>query len=193
LPTRAGDGTENSETKKPPKSAEELMEACPPKLRAHLHDFAKQERDRWVQSALQALAMVERVQFIKKSAEENGGATKIAPVDNENSGIIEGNTQYEAALHQLIQILHGLEIDPLTLQSAYKNNISFLLDCSRVTSITGTAGSQPERSFVERLFNMMTVEVPRYKKWLFERHPDHVCVDRNQWMERVCEQVSACI
>jgi preprotein translocase subunit SecA len=119
-------------------------------------------------------------------------AIEIIPVDNENSGIIEQSTQWQAGLHQFVQCEQQVELSPLTLQSASKNIVSFLIDCPWVTSITGTAGPPAERAFVERTFNMMSVVVPRYKKWIFQRHQDHICNSGEQWMQRVCETVCIC-
>jgi hypothetical protein len=54
------------ETEKQATTMEQWMEKCPPKLCAHLREYALLERDRWAESALQALGMVERVQFVRQ-------------------------------------------------------------------------------------------------------------------------------
>jgi preprotein translocase subunit SecA len=169
--------------KKPQNLAEfkEWIKNNPPMMCAHLLPFLWQEREKFANSALDALFKFDRIHYIKQAA-------KILPIDK-NSGIIQTNTTWGEGLHQFVQVQTLVDIEPLTMTTAYSNNLSLLRSCRKVTSITGTVGSQPERAFLERLYNMGTVVIPRYKKSLFERYGDRICDDKEEWMQLVCEQV----
>lgn len=147
-----------------------------------LHEYIRAETRRWSQSSFNALAMSDGAQYIQRNA-------KVVPVDNENSGIIEENTQLDAGLHQMLQIRHGLKITPLTLQSAYNNNFNFLKQVKHLTAFTGTAGSKAERSFIERIFNIMSAVVPRFKERKFYQEEDLICENDEEWMRLIIEKV----
>ena len=122
---------------------------------------------------------------------ENDERSPILPVDNENSGIPEMNMQWDRALHQFVLILYHYRISPLSLQSAYQDTFSYFLACKSMTVITGTAGSEAEREFMERTMDLMTVIVPRFRKSAFIRlhNEDTICRTKEEKMRISVEKV----
>ena len=147
-----------------------------------LHEYIRAETPRWAQSSFNALAMSDGAQYIQRNA-------KVIPVDNENSGIIEENTLLDAGLHQMLQIRHGLKITSLTLPSACNNNFNFLKPVKHLTAFTGTAGSEAERSFIERTFDIMSTVVPRFKERKFKQEEDLICESDEEWLRLIIEKV----
>ncbi|KAI1708194.1 protein translocase subunit SecA 1 [Ditylenchus destructor] len=156
----ASDSNAHPEEKKCQIQFEDLMAQLPAKIPEFLKEYARKEAERWADSAINALSLVDRVQFIRQSA--NSSRTDLIPVDNENTGIVEQNTQWEDGLHQFAQILQFVSNTPLTMQSATKDNLCFIRDQKEVTGITGTIGNEQERKFIEETFNVLTIVVPPF-------------------------------
>ena len=118
----------------------------------------------------------------------------VVPVDREHTGQIQTNTQLGHGLQQFLEIAQQLPITPLSVVSAFQNNIQFFafLQNIRLFGVTGTLGSPGERAFLERTYNVDTELHKPHKPSKFERcfDDDIFCFEQEQWFESLCTEVS---
>lgn len=187
-------------TAKKTETKEEIMEKLKKnlekaKLPKFLEKYASLNAKRFGQSALNALAIKDRVHFVKESTNISRGdksftTSRVMPVDHENTGMIESDTQWDGGLQQFVQMIHGVPTSPLSVSSAYTTIRVFLKRYKEwITGLTGTIGSQTERNYMEESFLVQTTVVPRHKKSLFKRHPDILCKTDDNWLEEICSKV----
>ena len=123
---------------------------------------------------------------------QESSVTRVMPVDHDNTGMIEADTQWDGGLQQYVQLLKSIPLTPPSTSSAYTTNIVFIKRYGeRVSGVTGTLGSRfSERAFNERIFDVLTVVMPRHKESLFMRHPDKICTNKDEWMQEICNTVN---
>lgn len=189
---------------------EEIMKSPknrPPKIPRHFRDYLFAEGPRIAESAVDALALSDRVHYVMQEQKidsvgdkDADVAAKVAkeptpirvyPVDRENTGEIEMNTQWDGGLQQAVQLDNCLKQTSLSVAAAYTDYINFnMVYGSRMSGHTGTLGSNAERNFTERLYNAITVIIPRHRESLFRREKSTVIRCREKWLDKMCEVVS---
>lgn len=118
----------------------------------HLINFAKIELDDWVDSAYRAKHCYSEKEDYVIAKSRRDQENVIAPVDYQNTGVVQVSTTWNNGLHQFLQIKHGLKITAENITTSFISNIGYFnryisknqngeILSNKIYGLTGTLGS----------------------------------------------------
>ncbi|KAI1706839.1 secA DEAD-like domain-containing protein [Ditylenchus destructor] len=135
----------------------------------HLYEYAKGQTNNWSESAIRALEMRDRYDYII-SKEKN----KIMIVDYRSSGLVHEDMHWGDALHELVIMKEkgAVRMTAEGLTSCFMSNTAYIRRYKEnFFGMTGTLGSPEARKFLQKVYPVDVVEVPPYKKKRFKLYP----------------------
>ncbi|UCM86432.1 MAG: hypothetical protein LF885_07150 (plasmid) [Rickettsia endosymbiont of Culicoides impunctatus] len=149
----------------------------------YLKAYAEKQLDKWIDNAFYAkYACHENQQYIIKS---KNGEGIITPVDYMNTGVNLNNTVWPYGLHQFLQLKHNLHLTTETLTNSHVSNIHYIKKYgSKIFGMTGTLGSNAEKSLLSEIYNVDHTEIPTYKEKRFAELPGIIVKDSN-WLDSI--------
>jgi preprotein translocase subunit SecA len=152
------------------------------KLPANFKVFAKEQVNNWVDMSILATRLKEKVDYIIKDNE-------VKPIDAENTGIVQTNTQWQNGLHQFLQMKHGLRITPESFTTCFISNVGYFKKYQNVYGLTGTLGSEESKKLLEDVYKVNCEFIPTYKQKQFIELPAVVTENQDQWLNNVVNSV----
>ncbi|WP_341757413.1 helicase-related protein [Candidatus Tisiphia endosymbiont of Ditula angustiorana] len=149
----------------------------------YLKAYAEKQLDKWIDNALYAkYACHENQQYIIKS---KNGEGIITPVDYMNTGVNLNNTVWPYGLHQFLQLKHNLHLTTETLTNSHVSNMHYIKKYgSKIFGMTGTLGSNAEKSLLSKIYNVDHTEIPTYKEKKFTELAGIIIKDSN-WLDSI--------
>ncbi|KAL4502182.1 hypothetical protein ABPG72_000417 [Tetrahymena utriculariae] len=124
---------------------------------SHMKQFAMSQMKEWIMNGFYSL----QLQRNKEYKVEND---KIIPIDYDNTGIAQLNTQWRGGLHQFIQMKENVTVTPMNMTVNFVSNIyMFLLYKSNLVGLTGTLGSFKSIDVLQQFYQVDTLKVPPFK------------------------------
>ncbi|KAL4502177.1 hypothetical protein ABPG72_000412 [Tetrahymena utriculariae] len=124
---------------------------------SHMKSFAMSQMKEWINNGFNAL----QLQRNKEYKVEND---KIIPIDYDNTGIAQQNTQWRGGLHQFIQMKENVTVTPMNMTVNFVSNIyMFLLYKSNLVGLTGTLGTFQSLNVLEQFYTIDALKVPPFK------------------------------
>ena len=128
------------------------------KLPRYLHDYAEHEMEKWAHSAVEAILMEENVRY-----RVNGD--RIEPIDNENTGVIQHNTNLSYGLQQFLQLKHNCTLTSVSTITSYLSNVGFFNlykneKENNIIGLTGTLGSETAQSMLNKIYGLDFAFIP---------------------------------
>jgi hypothetical protein len=112
---------------------------------------------RLIQSAQIALQKVKDVDYVLKSTTK-GPIVEI--IDRQITGRRSTGCRWTAGIHEFVEAIEGIEIQPKLCTSASISHPSFFRLYTSVFGLTGTCGEQEERDEISQIYNVDTFDVP---------------------------------
>lgn len=140
------------------------------KLPKYLYQYAKEEMPKWAHSAIESQFMEENVRY-----RVNGD--KIEPVDNENTGVIQHNTNLSYGLQQFLQLKHDCTLTSVSTITSYLSNVGFFNlykkeNENNIIGLTGTLGSENAQKMLNNIYNLDFAFIPpASERMLFQLLP----------------------
>lgn len=156
----------------------------------HLVSFVEQHLDSWITSAITAFYMQPGRDYVV-DVDRSGTRAELNPniiILDRDTGTDQASSQWEAALHQFLQIKHGCKVSLQSLKAVFISNVSYLKKYKYLYGLTGTLGSQRERSLLEELYNVDFVTIPTAKCKQFSEIQPILCNSQNEWVKRIVEE-----
>ncbi|WP_375326320.1 hypothetical protein [Candidatus Tisiphia endosymbiont of Nemotelus uliginosus] len=149
----------------------------------YLKAYAERQLDKWIDNALYAkYACHENQHYIIKF--KNGEGT-ITPVDYMNTGVNLNNTVWPYGLHQFLQLKHNLHLTTETLTNSHVSNMHYIKKYgNKIFGMTGTLGSNTEKSLLSEIYKVVHTEIPTYKEKRFMELPGIIVKDSN-WLDSI--------
>ena len=148
----------------------------------HLVEFVNTQKERWIESAFVALNVYkEKQHYLITRPKGTQSHASISPVDYDNTGILQQNTQWPDGLHQFLQILNNLHITPETLVTNYLSNFSFFSTYECVFGLTGTLGSHHARDLLTRIYEVDWIDVPSSRGKRVMEYRGILAKDAEKW------------
>ena len=110
---------------------------------------------------------------------------KIIPIDAENTGVLQKNTQLSNGLHQFLQLKEGLKLTPISYVTNFISNMGFYFryitsKCNSTSNgqfinigekeeeiniygLTGTIGGESTMKILDNVYGFDFRKVPRFK------------------------------
>ncbi|CAF3462152.1 unnamed protein product [Rotaria socialis] len=150
----------------------------------HLRSFViKSQLIKWIDSAIYAKYRCEhKKHYIIKDR-------KIAPVDANNTGIVQSNMHWSNGLHQFLQIKHGARISAESLSTNFISNVTYFKRYKQnIYGLTGTLGSIAARQLLSKIYSVDCVSIPSFKQKQYkELTPIIVNNQADEWYSSIVE------
>ncbi|WP_341755625.1 hypothetical protein [Candidatus Tisiphia endosymbiont of Ptychoptera albimana] len=157
---------------------------------SHLRDFALEQIDKWISSAICAKHVFEEGKHYLV-ANESHKSNKIVPVDFANTGILQFKTSWSNGLHQFLEIKHGLKVSPENLTTSFISNMGFFNKYGKnIFGMTGTLGNKDTHELLENIYPIKISFIPPYKHKQFIELPGIVAADNHSWLSEIVGSVT---
>ncbi|CAF4292542.1 unnamed protein product [Rotaria sp. Silwood2] len=130
------------------------------RIPVHLREFvSKSQLPKWIDSAIYAKY---RCEYQKHYILKNG---KVAPVDANNTGIVQQNMHWSNGLHQFLQIKHSAKISAESLTTNFISNVTYFRRYNKhIYGLTGTLGSSSTKTLLNKAYNVDCVIIPPFRQ-----------------------------
>lgn len=154
----------------------------------HLKEFYGVQLQHWIDSALTAKFDYElNVHYDFHKDEKNRGC--IAPVDHENTGVTQLETQWGNGLHQFLQLKHELTLTPETVTTNYLSNRAYFARYKSLYGLTGTLGTKSTRALLEKTYHVDNINIPTYKEKRFHEYDVLFAEQEDDWLEEIVRSI----
>ena len=151
---------------------------------AHLRTFViKSQLIKWIDSAIYAKYRCEhKKHYIIKDS-------KIAPVDANNTGIVQSNMHWSNGLHQFLQIKHGAKISAESLSTNFISNVTYFKRYKQhIYGLTGTLGSMAARQLLSKIYSVDCVIIPPFRQKQYKELTSIIVNSQaNDWYNSIVE------
>lgn len=157
-------------------------------LPLNLKKLATKQRDLWVRHAISAKYEYKlNTDYI---ITEKQSEKIIAPIDRDNTGIIQNGTTWSDGLHQFLQIKHKLCVTCENFTTSFISNIGYFKRYPSIYGVTGTLGSKKEKELLQKTYNKIAfIEIPTFKKTRFKLHECEVVNDEGEKINAIIADI----
>ncbi|CAC5389844.1 unnamed protein product [Mytilus coruscus] len=107
----------------------------------------------------------------------------VVPVDFESTGVVQHDTKWGDCLHQFLEIKHGKKISQLTLVTNFMSNQEYFTRYKgKIFGVSGTLGTEKEKSFLKRQFTLRCQNIPTHRSKVFKEVPGIICNTKSEWL-----------
>ncbi|XP_052563033.1 uncharacterized protein LOC120414034 [Culex pipiens pallens] len=155
----------------------------------YLRSFVDLHLESWIEAAKMALVMEAGHDYVV-DVDRSGSSADRTPnitILDRDTGTDLVNSQWEAALHQFVQLKHGCKTYLQSLKAVFISNVTFLKLYDKLYGLSGTLGSQRERDLLEEIYAVDFVNVPTAKCKLFYEYVPIVCKSAADWIDTINE------
>ncbi len=147
-----------------------------------LKNFVLNHLPTYIDSAFTAHLMTENREYLISND------SQIAPIDFENSGVIEANKKWGGGLQQMLEMKHHLQISPMSVITNFISHIGFFQRYKEGTlfGLSGTIGEDSEFEVIKKLYKFQPCRVPTFRKrLLYERNPIFIHSEQKDWLNKI--------
>ena len=157
----------------------------------YLEPFIERHLKTWITNAFTARFLNESEHYIvdvdRTSNFQEYSQIIIMDID---TGTEQYSSQWNQGLHQFLQLKHGCRISPESLKAVFISNISFFKKyTTNIYGLTGTLGSEKERSLLQELYSIEYVTIPTFRPTKRIKEEGIVCSSQEQWLQ----QITTCV
>lgn len=144
-----------------------------------LHKFIGSQLPTYIHSAFTALRMTEKREYVVKHG-------KIAPVDYQNSGVIESNKHWGGGLQQMLEMKHHLTISPISVITNFLSHTEFFKRYQEIYGLSGTIGLDYELKMLKELYEIHAFRIPAgIKQGFYEKKGVIIQSDISLWLNEI--------
>lgn len=145
----------------------------------HLRHLVESQILVWISNAFEAKTMqLEREYLIKENA--------VYPIDYGCTGMIEMNKKWGDGLQQFLEMKHFLPLTSMGLITNFISNVALFQKYKLIYGATGTIGSDAERDFLWRTYNVKVALIPSHVKSNTLEHQGKIITAKSEWMREIC-------
>ncbi|CAF4142001.1 unnamed protein product [Rotaria sp. Silwood2] len=158
-------------------------------LPAYRQSYINTKLQKWIKGARRALYDLE--QDVDYVISKDG---QIIVVDYVNTGVSHLNMNWSDGVHQFLQLKHNLRMTPERICDSFISNVTlFKRYQSHLYGVTGTLGGKDARNFIQSVYQIDTVIVPKYVDSAFDIYPSQFGRDRKHWLDKIrveCDEIA---
>ncbi len=163
------------------------LSATTTRIPKHLHAYVLSQAPHWAHSAVLASeTFAEGKDYIFT---KEGEHKIIAPVDYLNTGMVHANSAWDDALHQFLQLKHGIKFTAENLTASFISNMAFFKRYAHIYGLTGTLGAKDAQDLLKEVYDLDLAFVPTYIKKDFKEVPGILAKDFDEWLVQVVNSV----
>lgn len=163
---------------------------------SHLEGFVKDQLQKWINSLEMSFYLQEKVHYINTINPEPNARYPfkiVAPIDYENTGVIQYGLQWSDGQHQFIQGKHGLTMYPENVLSVFMSYFGFFNKYSSIFGVTGTLGEKPHHEFLKKVYGVELSVIPTFIEKDLSKFPPIVVETKDQWHQEIKDVVKRTI
>jgi preprotein translocase subunit SecA len=163
-----------------------VSETCIPHF---LDAFVEKHASKWIESALNALYMVENQDYV---VDVDRAGSRLAPrvvILDRDTGTDLANSQWDEALHQFLQLKHGLHLTSQTLKAVFVSNASYLRSYASLCGLSGTLGSAREQQLLRELYDVECATLPPNRRRRLQLMEPRLHRSRDAWVADIKQEV----
>ena len=146
---------------------------------SHLQSFVEKQAPVWAKSAITALSMSEKRDYL---IIEQDGKKVIAPIDYASTGVVQERTSWMNGLHQYMQIKHNLAMTSESFTSSFISNMAYFKRYQgQIFGMSGTLGSTHEQELLKQVYGVDLAFIPTFKPKKFTEIPAIVAESNKEW------------
>ena len=145
----------------------------------------------WIDSVITSFSMVENIDFKIKKAKKK--YKKIIPIDHCNTGVSQKSMVWNDALHQILQIIHDVEVFPENINTNFLLIISFFRKYKELYGLTGTIGSETNQKTLKDLYKVELYFIPPNLKSQLTKRTEIFFFDQSKWEEKIANEIKEII
>lgn len=153
----------------------------------YMRPFVELHLDSWIDAAKKAFCMEvgqDYVVDVDRSGSSGDRSPNVIILDRD-TGTDMVNSQWEAALHQFIQLKHGCKTSLQSLKAVFVSNVTYFKKYKNLYGLTGTLGSHRERDQLGEIYNVDFANIPTAKCKKFYEDLPVICSNTNDWIEAI--------
>ncbi|CAF1367499.1 unnamed protein product [Rotaria sordida] len=156
---------------------------------AYRQSYINTKLPKWIKGARRALYDLQ--QDVDYVISKDG---RIIVVDYANTGVSHLNMNWSDGVHQFLQLKHNLRMTPERICDSFFSNVTlFKRYQPHLYGVTGTLGGKDARNFIQSVYQIDTVIVPKYVDSMFDTYPSQFGRDRKDWLNKIrveCETIA---
>ena len=157
----------------------------------NLEKFVDLHLNEWAENALRARMMnVDEDYIIDIDQSDDARRTEpnIVIMDN-STGAEQYSSQWSNGLHQFLQLKHSCRVSLESLKAIFISNVRFFKRYGQnILGLSGTLGSQSERSFLEKIYQVEFYAIPTFKESQFVEYPPALFKRQDTWLSKLTAQ-----
>ncbi|EDS26339.1 helicase conserved C-terminal domain containing protein [Culex quinquefasciatus] len=153
----------------------------------YLRSFVDLHLESWIEAAKMALVMEAGHDYVV-DVDRSGSSADRTPnitILDRDTGTDLVNSQWEAALHQFVQLKHGCKTYLQSLKAVFISNVTFFKLYDKLYGLSGTLGSHRERDLLGEIYCVNFVNIPTAKCKLFYEDVPIVCKSAAEWTDAI--------
>jgi hypothetical protein len=152
---------------------------------SHLQSFVEKQAPVWAKSAITALSMSEKRDYL---IIEQDGKKVIAPIDYASTGVVQERTSWMNGLHQYMQIKHNLAMTSESFTSSFISNMAYFKRYQgQIFGMSGTLGSTHEQELLKQVYGVDLAFIPTFKPKKFTEIPAIVAESAKEWYKALLD------
>ena len=164
---------------------------------SHLEGFVKDQLQKWINSLEMSFYLQEKVHYINIINPEPNATYPfkiVAPIDYENTGVIQYGLQWSDGQHQFIQAKHGLTMFPENVLSVFMSYAGFFNKYKgSIYGVTGTLGEKPHHEFLKNVYGVELSVIPTFIEKDLSKFPPIIVDTMEQWYQEIRDVVKRTI
>lgn len=148
--------------------------------------------DTWLANAIHALHLKVNEQYVvdQDRSHKNPDLNPLVTIIDADTGTDQSHSQWDGALHQFLQLKELCQISIQSLKAVFVSNVSYIQLYSLLIGLTGTLGSEPERSFLQRMYKSEYLTVPTAFPKQFTNQQAQILTDESSWLSAITNESS---
>ena len=151
----------------------------------YLRDYCHARLRSWIDNAFRATEM-------KHGREYSVIQNDIFPIDYKSTGITETNKKWSDGLQQFLEMKHSLAISLMSPITNFLSNVDFFCRYkSNILGVSGTLGSDSEKTFMDHAFKVEFATIPTFKRSKFFELDAHIAETSSEWKSMICDRIKS--
>jgi preprotein translocase subunit SecA len=148
--------------------------------------FLDERVEMLLRSAIRSIELSEGKDYIIRSV---GERKEIVIVDHSNTGRLAEKSKWSHGLHQFLQVKHEVPIDEENVMPASICHPVYFGSYDCIYGLTGTIGSELERSELQKTYTVTTFDVPPHRPSLRKDLEPKVCLTPQDHCEAIVRDI----
>lgn len=157
---------------------------------AFLFPFVERNLDEWIRNADVALTLERDVDYVVDYDRLSSGydLTPIVTIVDQYTGTDQANSQWDAALHQFVQLKEGCQLTLQSLKAVFVSSYGYVSEYKRILGLSGTLGSSFELNYFRTTYKVSSFEIPTAFPRQLSFLAPVLASNRQEWLEAIYQQ-----